>query len=1102
MTLKSLGRSKAIPHRILTTAAVDYLAALVHQQFGGGMGGRGTSIRPGDLLLARGSGLGVGKAARPGPNGGIVLSYFDVPGADLYEEEYPHAALTRFTVTEGERVFWRVDDGDTWASGRVVHTFEDGTVFAKSSEVIHQLAEKQVHIRWLRPLRDVVGLAAAGLTSSPYLAESRRPFLIGIDRQRAAARGFGSLSSAVIELHEHQLEVARRVLEDPVQRYLLADEVGLGKTIEAGLVLRQLALDLDSLKVGIIAPPFLLAQWERELNNKFLLNRFPHVEVRLWPNDEPETWEACDVLVVDEAHRLANRSGRAAAIYERLAEVCHGSTRLLLLSATPALSNPAAFLGMLHLLDPSVHHLSDVPAFETRVAARQELGRILLGLDPSFGASPALLQPYLDDLVSLFPDDVELSDRALVASSALKSGDDAAAARAVTAVRVHLSETHRLHRRMLRTRRTDALRATFNVRGRSTPEHVHVDLGTVEDELSAWRNAALDAAGEDPDALASAAAVLAALVESAGDSGALARTARASAEDGVPGADALNALAVRADAFRLSEVAATIADALLDIAPADERTVVFGPTTELADLVAAEASVMLGEDRVETHTASHDPAAVDGSLAAFANPRDPANTLVCDHTAEEGRNLQFADVLVHVGLPSDPNRLEQRIGRLDRWSSSTGAWRSTVIFASLLPSWAQAWSEILANGFGVFGGSIATLQHAVGPTALAAWSALLQGGPGEASDAAAEVRRALDAELERVTEQDAIDAIEAVSDDRGVHAGLVLVEGNEDSFADAGAWLLGGSGNLRLGTSGDPRDGIGEYLKMSGRGHAAKHPLLPTWRLMRLVQSGLLDGRPVTFRRSAGLRHVGTSLLRFGDPLLAAVTDLLRNDHLGRTWMLWRAVPGWTGAEQVWFRLDLLVEADVDAPKDAGPTSEAGELDPEVSRVAARLADGLLPPLVTTRWLGLDGREPDLATRELLERPYARTVHADGHIDRNLRGARLRWLDAILPGTARSAAWREVEARALAGARDLVEVRELVERATDDAGALLPVRRQQLERRAAMAPTAERAALEVEAEAQRAIERLVLAAVSEPQIRIDGAGMVVLSGALPPEQTD
>lgn len=1063
---------------------------------------RGTSIRPGNLLLAKGSGLGVGKASRPGPNGGIILSYFDVPGVQPHEEEYPHAALTRFTVTEGERVFWRVDDDDTWASGRVVHTFDDGTVFAKASEVTHQLTEAQVHIRWLLPLRDVVGFAAAGLTSSPYLAESRRPFLIGIDRQRAAARGFGSLTSAVVELHEHQLEVARRVLEDPVQRYLLADEVGLGKTIEAGLVLRQLALDLDRLVVGIVAPPFLLAQWERELTNKFLLHRFSHVKVRLWPNDAPASWEACDILVVDEAHQLAHRSGRATAVYEHLAEICHGSARLLLLSATPALSNPAAFLGMLHLLDPAVHDLDDAPAFEARVAARQELGRILLGLDPSFGASPALLQPYLDDLIGLFPEDAELARLSDAAGAALASGGDDAAARAVTAVRVHLSETHRLHRRMLRTRRTDALRGTFNVRGRTAPDIIAIDLGTAEDEFAAWRSAALDEAGDDADALAEAAATLAALVESAGDPGALANTAKASASDGSPGADALSALAARAEAFRLSEVAAAIADAMLDVAPADKRTVVFGPTTELADLIAAEADVMLGEGRVQVHTSSNEPAVVDRALAAFANPANPANTLVCDHTAEEGRNLQFADVLVHVGLPSDPNRLEQRIGRLDRWSPETGSWRSTVLVASLLPSWAQAWNVVLTAGFGVFDTSIATLQHAVGPTAATAWSALLRAGPGAAGSVAAAVREALAVELERVTEQDAIDAIEAVSDDRGVHGALVAVEADEDSFADAGAWLLGGSGNLRFGTSGDPRDGVGEYLKMSGRGHAAKHPLLPTWRLMRLVQAGLLDGRPVTFRRRTGLRHVGTSLLRFGDPLVATVTDLLRNDYLGRTWMLWRAAPEWTGAEQVWFRLDLLIEADVNAALAGGGLSEGGRLGPDGSRVASRLADGLLPPLVTTRWIGQDGREPDAATRELLERPYARSARTDGHVDRNLRGARLRWLDAILPDAARIAAWREVEAHALAGARDLDEVRDLVGRAVADAEALLPIRGQQLERRAATAPAAERRALETEVASQRAIEQLVIKAVSEPQVRVDGAGMVVLSGAMPAEQAE
>lgn len=64
------------------------------------------------------------------------------------------------------------------------------------------------------------------------------------------------LISSIIDLEKHQYEVVRRVLQDPVQRDLLADEVGLGKTIEAGELMRQYVLDdPDSHRILILAPP-------------------------------------------------------------------------------------------------------------------------------------------------------------------------------------------------------------------------------------------------------------------------------------------------------------------------------------------------------------------------------------------------------------------------------------------------------------------------------------------------------------------------------------------------------------------------------------------------------------------------------------------------------------------------------------------------------------------------------------------------------------------------------------------------------------------------------------------------------------------------------
>ena len=80
--------------------------------------------------------------------------------------------------------------------------------------------------------------------------------------------------SSVIDLYNHQIEVVRRVLEDPKQRYLLADEVGLGKTIEAGIIIRQYLLDHPEGHVVVITPPLLRRQWMSELRQKFLIDDF------------------------------------------------------------------------------------------------------------------------------------------------------------------------------------------------------------------------------------------------------------------------------------------------------------------------------------------------------------------------------------------------------------------------------------------------------------------------------------------------------------------------------------------------------------------------------------------------------------------------------------------------------------------------------------------------------------------------------------------------------------------------------------------------------------------------------------------------------------
>src|SRR5207245_1171143 len=104
-------------------------------------------------------------------------------------------------------------------------------------------AEQSVFVRCEVPIGDPTETLIYKAQETPFFHDRRFAFVRSLIAQRAACRGMTGLLSSRIELYPHQVEVARRILQDPVQRYLLSDEVGLGKTVEAGIVLRQFLLD-------------------------------------------------------------------------------------------------------------------------------------------------------------------------------------------------------------------------------------------------------------------------------------------------------------------------------------------------------------------------------------------------------------------------------------------------------------------------------------------------------------------------------------------------------------------------------------------------------------------------------------------------------------------------------------------------------------------------------------------------------------------------------------------------------------------------------------------------------------------------------------------
>ncbi|WP_093135453.1 DEAD/DEAH box helicase [Salinibacillus kushneri] len=166
-----------------------------------------------------------------------------------------------------------------------------------------------------------------------------------------------------MEFLDHQLDCAKQVVESMNGRAILADEVGLGKTIEAGLILKEYMIRGLAKKILILVPASLVNQWVKELNEKFFI---PAVSQR-----KSYVWEQCDVVVssldtakrpphrdivleqhydlmiIDEAHKLKNHKTKNYQFVNSLKK-----TYCLLLTATPVQNQLSDIFNLVTILKP------------------------------------------------------------------------------------------------------------------------------------------------------------------------------------------------------------------------------------------------------------------------------------------------------------------------------------------------------------------------------------------------------------------------------------------------------------------------------------------------------------------------------------------------------------------------------------------------------------------------------------------------------------------------------------------------------------------------------------------------------------------------------
>lgn len=463
---------------------------------------------------------------------------------------------------------------------------------------------------------------------------------------------------------------------------------------------------------------------------------------------------------------------------------------------------------------------------------------------------------------------------------------------------------------------------------------------------------------------------------------------------------------------------------------------------------------------------------------------------MCDRSAEEGRNLQAADVIVHVGLPSDINRLEQRIGRTDRWTEAerSGPTKSLCLLSGDAADWDVAWFELALKGFEVFTNSVASLQHAIEQSTGRAWLELLRGGVDATQELIPDIKQGLAVELEKVREQDALDSREMASDSRAIFAEITLSELDESSFADATDSLLardGWPGNLRLIRVGNPRRGPGGYSVMPD--HRAEPPLIPLWRLRRDFIP--LEGQFSTFLRSMAVAQPEVRLYRYGSPFINAVSDFIWHDDRGRAFGLWRFAPEWKYEELIAYRFDYHIEADL-PNHNLLQTHWHGD-----SLALQRRADAILPPAIETIWVDRSGGIiSDQSVLGILERGYEKPRKSGAPGDFNFSLARLAHAFKIVPQASWEPDWRTAESSAQGAILGLERVQQRISEAQSYAEKGHHARRRQLTIREYYSKAEEASAIAKEIRTEDSIAEILFKAVSAPKLQLDSTGMIILAG--------
>ncbi len=519
--------------------------------------------------------------------------------------------------------------------------------------------------------------------------------------------GFKELAGSKIYLLPHQVNTIMRCLQEIPCRYMLADEVGMGKTIEAISVLKIYMQNRCNLRVMIIVPDILKEQWKTELLLKFNIgigvgNNHNSVAIKtaseITQSDLIIPW---DFVIIDEVHRYIDQNSVYAALHciSRLAK------NILLLSATPIQEKQEEYLQLLRLLQPKKYDDYEPARFADLIQKQGKIvQRTALILDDLGDLEEEIKDVREDDgdphesedceeLFEDIHDELEsicesIGDEKLIELLEKISFDSEDLG--IYQIRVivsYICSNYQIESNVIRNRRkilenNEDGERLLPVRELSTYQYAldadrnvyeticyrqitewltenrdHLDVEeTVKPLLTAFFSSPWAFQAELDRLQKSGCQLNLELLENAKRWTGFEDYILSNLQDILDDPDAYQAEC----STRLVTVLNLLYEELFE-----QKIVLFTNCLETFEAYKKALQTVFKPGQISFFGKNMDPQDIEMNAYRFQNEKN-CQIMLCDYTGGEGRNFQCADYIVHIDIPWDANAIEQRIGRLDR----------------------------------------------------------------------------------------------------------------------------------------------------------------------------------------------------------------------------------------------------------------------------------------------------------------------------------------------------------------------------------------------------------------------------------------------------